>query len=368
MKNRISSLIIVFTMLLGISCSHSVKLVTGSYSQNGESGINVFDFNESSGRITPVDSFNAGPNPSFIIVSKKHNLIYAINEVDSFTVAHSGGLTTVSHDGSFRKMKKEGELTVPNGGPCHLSLSPDEAYILIANYGGGSVAVAGTNQEGIPLNITDTIVFRDRGGRTSHAHKVHFDPTGDRVYVTDLGLDKVWIFNFDRQKGKLIPFDTTGISLPPGTGPRHFMFNKSATILYVIGELNSTVTVFKIDEVKGLLPLQSITTRRSGYTGPNACADIRISKDGKYLWGSNRGENSIVTYRIKADGKLELSGNTDCGGDWPRNFTPDPSGKFLLVGNQKSDNIAVFRIDQETGMPSEKVFDIKVKAPVCLRF
>jgi 6-phosphogluconolactonase len=354
--------------MLNTGSNDKVKLVTGSYTESGDSGINVCDFHISNGSLTFLNSFNAGPNPSYLCLSRNASLIYAINEVDSYMKLKAGGLTTIKHDGKFGNLKKVNEMAVPNGGPCFISVSPLNDFLLVANYGGGSVAVVRLDGSGVPVSITDNVYFKGNEGSVSHAHMVAFDPGGKRVYVTDLGLDRVWIFTLERSSGKLIPFNSDGIILPKGTGPRHFVFNDSGSKLYIIGELNSTITVLGADQEKGLIPLQSITTLKSGFKGENSCADIHIDKTGKHLYGSNRGENTIVTYNIKDDGLLTLAGHTDCGGNWPRNFVIDPSGNYLIVANQKSDNVVVFKIDQKTGIPVLASRNLKIHSPVCLKF
>jgi 6-phosphogluconolactonase len=368
MKNILVYLILSVAMVTFTGCSKKVKLVTGSYSDSGDAGINILDFNQSDGSISSLVSFNAGPNPSYLCLSRNLNLIYAINEVDTFMSKRAGGLTTVKYDDNFGNLQKVNQITVPNGSPCFISLTPQNDFLLIANYGGGSVAVVRLDGKGIPVAVTDTVYFKGSEGSISHAHKIAFDPMGQRIYVTDLGLDRIWIFTLDRSSGKLVSSVTDGIALPKGTGPRHFVFNESDTKLYVIGELNSTITVLNVDQEKGLVPVQTISTLKKGFAGENSCADIHIGKSGKYLYGSNRGENTIVTFIIRNDGLITLSGHSDCGGSWPRNFLFDPSGKYILVANQKSDNIAVFKIDPKTGIPSQKIQDIKVNAPVCLKF
>ncbi len=370
MKNRFIQLVAISLIsLTGItSCSQKVKLITGSYSVKGDSGINVFDFNQSDGTLKHVGTFNAGTNPSYFCFNKNLNLIYAINEVDSFIKPGTGGLTTFSHNGKFSDLKKVNEMAVPNGGPCFISITPQNDFLFVANYGGGSVAVVKLNGSGVPVTITDTIHFTGSEGTVSHAHMIVSDAAGERIYVSDLGLDRVWIFELDRQAGRLKTVIPEGIALPGGTGPRHFLFNDAGTKLYLICELNSTIIVFNVDREKGLIPVQTISTLKEGFAGENACAEIQISYSGKFLYGSNRGENDIVTFEINEDGTIKNVAHTDCGGSWPRNFTIDPSGKFLLVGNQRSDNIAVFSIDQKTGIPSNKVSDLKIKSPVCLKF
>ncbi len=179
------------------------------------------------------------------------------------------------------------------------------------------------------------------------------DPAGKKVYVTDLGLDRIIIYDFDKSSGNLNQAENGLVQLPDGIGPRHFVFNANGSNLYVINELGSKMLVFNIKENEEPGLVQILPTTRSDFEGNNYCADIHLSKDGKFLYGSNRGENTIVTYKVETDGTLTLAGHTSCGGDWPRNFVIDPTGKFLLVGNQKSDSITVFRLNKKTGFPIE---------------
>jgi 6-phosphogluconolactonase len=202
----------------------------------------------------------------------------------------------------------------------------------------------------------------------SHAHMILHDPAGSRVYVTDLGLDRIVIYDFDNKEGKLNQVENGIATFPKGSGPRHFVFNSDGSKLYVINELGSYISVFNAENKQGLTRVQDLPTVRNDYMGLNYCADIHLGKDGKFLYGSNRGENSIVTFKVGNDGLLSLAGHTSCGGDWPRNFVIDPSGKFILVGNQKSDSISVFRIDRKTGLLSRPVASAAVKMPACLKF
>ncbi|MBA4322312.1 MAG: hypothetical protein C0408_05780, partial [Odoribacter sp.] len=269
---------------------------------------------------------------------------------------------------NFEKLEKVKEIPVPNGGPCFISLSHEEDFLLIANYGGGSVAAVRLDKHGIPESICDTIIYTGIGEKVSRPHMILSDPAGRKIYVTDLGLDRIMIYTLNRTTGRLVPVFVDGISLPRGTGPRHFVFNENGSKMYVIGELNSTISVLNADGVEGLKLLQTISTLREGFTGTNYCADIHIGKTGTFLYGSNRGENSIVTFRIDKEGRLSLEGHTDCGGNWPRNFVIDPSGKNILVGNEKSGSIAVFSIEEKSGIPSMAGRQTDLRAPACLKF
>jgi 6-phosphogluconolactonase len=349
-------------------CRKDLRLVTGCYSKSGESGINIYDFKPLEEDLKLLSVSNGGPDPSYFCFSEKRKLIYLINEVSDFGGTEAGGLTTLKYNRNFSKIVKVKEISVPNGGPCYISITLDNRFLLIANYGGGSVAVVKVGFSGIPKGVTDVIKYNSVGEKVSHAHMISSDPQGNRIYVTDLGLDRIMIYTLNKYTGKLIPFNEEGIPLPPGTGPRHFAFNLDGTVMYVIGELNSTISVLKVDDKKGLILTQSVSTLREGLSGPNSPADIHTGRWGEYLYGSNRGENTIVTFKVLKDGTLTLAGHCDCGGDWPRNFVIDPSGKFLLVGNQRSGNISTFKIDKNTGLPVPVGQKVIVTAPACLKF
>jgi 6-phosphogluconolactonase len=349
-------------------CRGKINLIAGCYTETGKDGINVYDFNSAGGALKLLSGSNAGPDPSYFCFSGNRKLIYAINEVSQFNGAEGGGLTTLKYNRGFRKIEKVKEMSVPNGGPCQISITADNDFLLIANYGGGSVAVVRLDENGISGKVTQTIIYKNIEGKASHAHMISADPKGKRVYLTDLGLDRVMIYTLDKSSGMLIPFNEDGIALPPGTGPRHFVFNDDGSKMYVIGELNSTINVFDVDDKRGLILSRSLSTLREGFNGSNSSADIHIGRSGEYLYGSNRGENTIVTFRILKDGQLSLTGHTDCGGNWPRNFVIDPSGKYMLVGNERSGNISVFKIDNKTGIPLQIIQKVNLTAPACLKF
>jgi 6-phosphogluconolactonase len=366
--------VVVLLSFIMTGCSHKTRFIIGNYSENGENGITICDLNSSSGKMEMVSSFNAGPDPSYLCISPKHKLFYVINEVDDFKGTKAGGITTVSYKNDFGFLKKEGELPVPNGGPCFISISPDNRFLLVANYGGGSVAVVKLDKNGIPEAVTDTVSYSDTLSingierRVSHAHMIGFDPSGEKVYVTDLGLDRIMIYDLNLSSGRLVPLSEKGIALSTGSGPRHFVFNIEGTMMYVLGELNSTVTVLRVGSAKRLTEAQVISTLSPGFTGKNSGADIHMDNSGEYLYCTNRGENNVATFRIGKDGLLTLAGHTSCGGNWPRNFALDPSGRFLLAANQRSDNIVVFKIDPSTGLPADSISSITVEAPACIKF
>jgi 6-phosphogluconolactonase len=346
----------------------TIRLVAGTFTEPGKKGLYFFDLNREDGTLKLLSESDAGPDPSYFCFSGKHGLIYAANEVMSFKGIKGGGVTSLRYDYKTGKVEKVNELAVPNGGPCFISISPSEDFLFIANYAGGSIAVVKLDENGIPVSVSDSIFYQGEEGKVSHAHMISSDPAGKRVYVTDLGLDRIVIYTLDRVAGRLQQIQNGIVNLPKGAGPRHFVFNSDGTKMYVINELNSTISVFNVNEDGGLKPIQTLTTLSEEFKGENSCADIHIGKNGDFLYGSNRGENSIVTFRIGSDGTLTLAGHTFCGGDWPRNFVLDPSGNYILVGNQRSGNVSLFRIDKKTGLPIEPGKDYKITTPACLKF
>ena len=361
-------LISLIMMISSTINGQPIRLFAGTYTESGEKGLYIFDLNRAEGTFKLVSSSDAGPNPSYFCISKKYGMIYAANEVMKFKGSKGGGLTALKYDAAKNVAEKISDMTVPTGGPCFISLSVAEDFLFMANYSGGSIAVIKLDKNGKPVAVTDTITFRGETGKTSHAHMIAMDPAGKHVYLTDLGLDRIVIYNLDAVSGKLSQIKNGIAKLPAGTGPRHFVFSADGTKMYVICELNSTVSFFTVDPDGGLQLVQTLSTLRAGFKGESFCADIHLGKNGDFLYGSNRGENTIVTFKIGSDGKLTLAGRITCGGNWPRNFVIDPSGKYLLVGNEKSGNIVIFGINDKTGLPTEPGKDCKIKAPACLKF
>lgn len=367
-RKILSGILFAVIAILFSGCKDNARLFVGGFTKPDGKGFSVFDFNSRNGDLKLVSEAQVGPNPSYFCFSAKTNLLYVANEVMEFNGTFGGGITTLKYKAEDSSFEKLNEMLIPNGGPCFISMSSDSNHLFIANYPKGSVAVVQLNKMGIPAVITDTILYNKSAADESHAHMILNDPAGRKVYVTDLGLDRIIVYDFDKNSGTLNQTENGLVQLPGGIGPRHFVFNADGSKLYVINELGSKILVFSIKENEDPGLLQIFPTTRPSFEGNNYCADIHLAKDGKFLYGSNRGENTIVTYKVEMDGTLTLSGHTSCGGDWPRNFVIDPSGKFLLVGNQKSDSISVFRLNKKSGLPIEPGNDFKSLAPACLKF
>ena len=369
MKKCVTIIFAVFlTAIFTSSCQNkTVRLFASRYNEGGEKGFAVFDLTREAGTFKLLSETDAGPNPSYFCISEKNELIYAANETMEFNGVKGGGVTVLKYNPETGSAQKVKELMVPKGGPCFISLSPGADFLLMASYSSASLAVVKLDDKGLPENVADTISFPANEGKESHPHMISFDPAGKKVYLTDLGLDRIVIYDFDSNSGHLKQIPNGVVNFAAGSGPRHFVFNSAGTKMYVICELNSTVSAFDVNSNGELSQIQTLSTLGESFTGQSACADIHLSLDEHYLYGSNRGENTIVVFTIGTDGKLSLAGRTSCGGNWPRNFVIDPSGKYLLVGNQKSGDISFFKIDAKTGMPEYRE-DCKYGTPSCLKF
>jgi 6-phosphogluconolactonase len=362
----ITALILTGSLLTG--CGMGMRLFVSGYTSEGNRGFSVFDFNSRDGSLALSGSYDAGPDPSFFCVSPSGDMVYAVNEVMLFNGVSGGGVTTLAREHPGDSFRMAGELPVAGGGPCYISLSHDEKHLFLANYPQGSVAVVRLDRNGIPEMTSDFIKYDFGPGEESHAHMIMSDPQGEFVYVSDLGLDRILKYRFDSASGKLIHEKDKDIQVPPGSGPRHFFLSSDGKLLYLMNELGSTVMVFETGAKDKPLLLQTLPATADDFGGSNACADIHPGKDFRFVYGSNRGENSIVVFRTGKDGLLIPSGRVPCGGDWPRNFAVHPSGRFLVVANQRSEDLSVFRINRRTGMPEGPVSILKTPEPSCVRF
>ncbi len=358
-------------MVCSVSAREKIisKLYVGTFTTEGAEGIYLCNFNHSTGEISLEKTFKGIDNPSFLNISPDRKKLYAVTRPPS-TIENSGGYINaykIRPNGDLEFINKQ----ISNGAdPCHVDVSPDGKFVAIANYGGGSTSLYEVNYDG-SLSPANSVIVNEGSGPTKrqtapHAHSIRFSHDGKQVFSADLGTDKLNIF--DLKKEKLLPAKQPFVKLAPGAGPRHFDFHPHAKIIYVINELNSTITSFSKNGNRWE-ELQTVSTIPEDFSGTNYCADIHVSPDGKYLYGSNRGHNSIAVYKTDSvTQKLEMITTVSTRGDWPRNFTLSPDGIFLLVANQRSGNIVVFKINAETGIPEFTGKELKIPAPVCLEF
>jgi len=359
MKDPVKIMLISLTVLLS-SCqkSNNLFLVSG-YSSEGKADVMLCSFN-GKGSAQMLSEVTVGNNPSFFTFGK-HNLVYFANEVDSFNLSPGGGITTYSFDEESKQFARESSVNQGAAGPCHITLSNEGRYLITANYGSGSVSVVRLNHDGIPERVTDVIFYGER----SHPHMTLYNPRKQIYYVSDLGLDRIHQLRLDTTIGRLMTEDVPYLKCVPGSGPRHMAIDKNNVDLFVINELNSTISVFNIlsdtTDIK-----QTVSTLPQGYQDTSFCADLHLSANGRRLYGSNRGHNSMVTFAIGAGGRLSSPVHQSCGGNWPRNFAADPSGKYFVVANQKSNEVSV--IPAGKNKSDEAGTSLQFNAPACIKF
>ncbi len=258
------NIITILMMAIAItftSCKKDYRLIVGGFTQKeGEKGLSVFDFNSRKGDLKLISEADVGPGPSYFCFSKKNDLFYVLNEVMEFRGVFGGGLSTFKYGNENGEFVKQNEILIPYGGPCYISMSPDSGYLFLANYPNGSVAVVKLDNNGIPATVTDTILYNKAEPDASHAHMILNDPAGRHIYVTDLGLDRIVVYDFDTKEGKLNQMQNGITTVPKGSGPRHFAFNSDGSKLYLINELGSKMMVFNVDEEQGLNLLQTLPT------------------------------------------------------------------------------------------------------------
>ena len=354
--------------------STPTRLYIGTYTNTAakSEGIYSYSMDPDTGALSRSASFKS-VNPSFLTIDSSRRFLYAVNEIGDFLGKPSGGVSAFAIDNSGH-LRLLNEQATNGADPCYLSIDQKNRTLLVANYTGGNISVLPLRSDGTLGMVAEVKQHEGSGPKEQqkgpHAHCIIFDRLQRHALAADLGIDKVMIYNFDRASGKLTPGKQPFAELQSGAGPRHLTFHPSGKFLHVISELDSTMSTFKYNEQDGTLThVDTVSTLPSDFSGTSYCADVHVSPSGRFLYGSNRGHNSIVVFEIDAgSGKLKLVEHVSTEGNWPRNFTLDPSGKFLLVANQRSDNVVSFSIDVETGRLKSTGHSEQIPAPVCLRF
>jgi 6-phosphogluconolactonase len=345
----------------------------GTYTRGKSQGVYWFDMDVGSGALTPSGVVGGVVNPSFLAIHPNHRFLYAVSEAASTQGARIGAAAALAI------APRTGALTLlnlqPSGGgpPCHIVVDQSGRYALLASYGAGNVAAMAIAPDG-RLGKTTALVQHTGSSahprqRQPHPHSVNLDPANRFALVPDLGLDKILVYRFDARHGTLTPNEPPWASVAPGAGPRHFAFHPNGRDAYVINEINSTITAFQYDAKHGILKTeQTVSTLPEGFQGDSTTADIHVAPSGKFLYGSNRGDDSIVVFAIDPQtGRLSYIEHESTQGKTPRNFGIDPTGTYLLAANQDTDNVVVFRIDSETGHLTPTGHSIDVPAPVCVK-
>lgn len=378
-QRRILKLIVLlFIILLGNACSsphHNCLIYVGTYTGKGSEGIYAYSFNPTKGDIKPIGIVAKTENPSFIAIDPKGQFLYTVNETDSFQNKPGGAVSVFAINRKSGQLKLLQQVASLGAAPAHLSLDKSGRYLMVANYNGGNAAVFPVGKDG-KLGEHSAFIQNTGSGpnhdrQTSpHAHFISVTNDNRFVMIADLGIDKVVKYRFNANNGSLVHIDPGFVKLNPGSGPRHLAFHASGNFIYVLNELSSTITGFSYDSETGrMMEKQTISTLPANFTGENTVAEIVLDATGKFLYVSNRGDNSIALYNIDSeDGSLTPVQWISSGGKTPRSFEIDPTGHWLFAANQNSDNIVLFRIDQASGKLSQTSQTLRLNSPVCINF
>ena len=351
------------------------RVYISTYTEQGRNGIYLAELDPSTGELRLIRLAAAVKKASFFAIHPNHRYLYSTCEVDDYRDSKAGAVS------AFKVDLATGNLTLLNHqssgghGPHYLSLDREGKNALVANYHGGSVAVLPIRADGTLGAATSSVLHHGSSINQSrqegpHPHAIDVDPTNRFVFVPDLGLDKVFAYRFSAPAGTLAPHDPGTVAASPGAGPRHIRFHPNGKWAYVINELNNTINALKYDAATGdLTPMDNVSTLPDGAMEENITGELVVHPNGRFLYGSNRGHDSIAEFAIdQTTGRLNSLGHCPAGGRTPRNFNIDPSGQLLLSANLDSDTVTVLRIDPVSGKLSPTAHGIKVLQPYCIEF
>lgn len=349
------------------------RVYFGTYTSAGSKGIYTATFDVSTGDCDEPMLAAELANPSFLAIDRSGRQLYSVSEVAEADGKPGGALRAyrIEKSGQLKFLNQQSSEGVA---PCHVSLDREGTTLLVANYGSPTAASFPIDNEG-KLGAAASIMRHtgtsvDKGRQEApHPHSINLNPSNKFAVVADLGIDRVAIYKFNPQTHQLAAHRPAEVAVAPGAGPRHFAFHPTGKFGYVINELNSTITAFAFDAEKGTLSeIQNITTLPEN-SPPSWTAEVVVHPSGKFVYGSNRGHDSLAIFRVNQEtGKLTAAGHQPTGGKIPRNFVIDPTGTFVLAANQDSHTVNVMRINQETGLLTPVGKPIEVKSPVCVRF
>jgi 6-phosphogluconolactonase len=347
----------------------------GTYTRTSSKGIYAYRFDSSTGKAIPIGLVAETENPSFLAIHPNQRFLYAANEISKYEGQPAGSVSAFAIDPATHALKPLNRVSSRGSGPCHLAVDKTGKWLFVANYNSGSVAAFPIHEDG---SLGEASAFFQHAGSSvnkerqsgPHAHVVALSPDNRFVLVADLGLDRVFTYRIDSAKGGLAPNDPPFVKLAPGSGPRHVAFRPDAKFVYSLNEMLSTVTTFRYDASRGSLKeLQTLSTLPKGWNGTSTTAEIVVHPNGRFVYTSNRGDDSIAIFRIDpSHGTLTFVDRTPTQGKTPRNFAIDPSGTFLLAANQDSGSVVTFRIDPKIGRLTPTGDVQNVPSPVCILF
>ncbi|MBT4865898.1 MAG: lactonase family protein [Planctomycetaceae bacterium] len=353
-----------------------LHVYVGTYTRGESEGVYVSQLDLKTGKLSEAKLAAKLVNPSFVSIHPSRKFVYAVGEINDFQGKKTGGVSAFAVNPKTGQLKLINQQSSEGTGPCHLVVDATGKNVLVANYGGGSVACLPVKADG---SLAKASSFHQHEGSSvnpqrqkgPHAHSINVDAGNRFAMAADLGLDKVLVYRFDAKKGTLTPNDPPSVSVKPGGGPRHFAFHPNGKFAFTNNEITLALTAFRYDAQAGTLKeLQTLSTLPKGTdTKGLSTAEVRVHPNGKFVYVSNRGHDTIAIFKFnQKNGKLKAIGHVSTGGKTPRNFNLDPSGRFALAANQDTHNVVVFRVNQKTGQLTPTGSEIKVFNPVCIRF
>lgn len=343
---------------------NKTEMLVGTYTGAGSEGIYMLSFDPAEGTLSNKRLAATVKNPSFLTISADNRYVYSVGETDSGVVAAFGW------ESGSDSLKVINKVSAQGAAPCYIDYSSKQNMVAVANYVSGNVGFYGVKSDGSLMD--EPVIFHHEGAgpnknrqESPHAHCSIFSKDDRFVYVVDLGIDEVKVYPV----GDTVGAGSTALKLHPGDGPRHMVFHPDKDFAFIVNELSNTVVSASVNKETGeLTMIDRAGTVPEDFKEHSQCADIHISKDGKHLYASNRGHHSIAIFNVAEDASLERVGVESVRGDWPRNFTLSPDERFLIVANERSDNIVVFKRDQQTGLLTFTGNEVSLSKPVCLKF
>lgn len=365
----------LFLFLLTSASAREFLVYFGSYTGAKSKGVYVSHFDAQTGKLSEPELAAETRNPSFLTVHPNQRFLYSVGEVNDFDGKRAGAVSAFALD------QKTGKLTLlnqqPSGGsgPCHLALDSKGRCLMVANYGSGSIASMPVQKDGSLGEAVSTIQHTGSSANPQrqsgpHAHHIIADRGDRHALVCDLGLDRVLVYRLDARRATLTINTPSSVPVAPGAGPRHLALSPTGKFAYVINEMGSTITAFAYDPRRGAMTeLQTISTLPENFSGNSSCAEIEVHPSGKFVYGSNRGHDSLAVFTVDGKtGKLTSVEHQPTQGKTPRHFAIDPTGRWLLAENQGSDTVVVFELDVKTGRLRATGRSVAVGSPVCAVF
>lgn len=344
----------------------------GSYAEPNEAGVKVYHFNQDAVTLTLLDEVSGLKNPTFLNIDVPNRILYSIAETVNGEGKKVGEAVAFSIDPQKGKLTELNRALTTDATTCHIQRDKDNQYLIVASYHGGKVGLVSLSEDGRVGELLDIQQHEGHGTHPErqdrpHPHSSYFSPDQRYVFVPDLGIDRIRTYTIDAERRALRLHGET--KTHPGAGPRHMAFHPNGRYAYVINEVDSTITAFRYEAEAGeLREIATVSTVPGEFSGENTCAEIITSKDGRFLYGSNRGHDSIVVYAIdEQTGALTLVEHVSTEGEHPRHFALIPDGTHMIVANRDTNNIVIFSVDQETGKLGSTGVSVSTSKPVCIQ-